>query len=172
MRRFSTPSLAPDISAYPHNCVLSLPYPLFPAPTLAALPLSQLAAQLAAHRHTFALEDAANFYQLMQTAWARGGSGRGRNVSPYDPRASESLMLSNMTIARIVDIDWTGAGAGVGKTVCRYKGVLTGLPLSFANVATVAGKLPDGALVLDLALSKKRMGMFEARVRELIVDAE
>ncbi|KAF5315177.1 hypothetical protein D9619_007455 [Psilocybe cf. subviscida] len=171
VRRFSSPSTQ-NIASYPHNCVLSLPYPLFPAPTLAALPLSTLAAQLASHRHAFTLEDAADFYRLMQRAWHLGGSGRGRNVSPYDPRAHENLMLSNMTIARIVDIDWTGAGAGVGKTVCRYKAALTGLPLWFTNIATVAGKLPDGSLVLDLAFSKKRMDMFEARVRELIAEAD
>lgn len=87
-------------------------------------------------------------------------------------RASESLVLSNMTIARIVDIDWTGAGAGVGKTVCRYKAALTGLPLWFTNIATVAGKLPNGSLVLDCAFSAKRIKVMETMVRDLIMDAD
>jgi len=38
---------------------------------------------------------------------------------PYDTRANETMVVSRMSIARIVDINWTGLGSK--RTARRYK---------------------------------------------------
>jgi hypothetical protein len=71
-----------------------------------------------------------------------------------------------MSIARIVDIDWTGVG---GKTtICRYKSILSDNPVLISNILTIAGRTHDGGIVLDVVLNKKRLIRLEAEVQKLI----
>jgi hypothetical protein len=85
---------------------------------------------------------------------------------PGDSDAQEIFTVTNMSIARIVNIDWTGVG---GKTtLCRYKGVLTNNIPPFTNLLTIAGRTHDGGTVMDVVLSKKRLARLEAGVQELL----
>jgi hypothetical protein len=85
---------------------------------------------------------------------------------PGNSDAQEIFTVSNMSIARIVDIDWTGVG---GKTtLCRYKAVLADKIPSFTNLLTIAGRTHDGGTVMDVVLSKKRLARLEAGVQGLL----
>jgi hypothetical protein len=85
---------------------------------------------------------------------------------PGDSDAQEIFTVTNMSIARIVNIDWTGVG---GKTtLCRYQSVLTNNIPSFTNLLSIAGRAHDGGTVMDVVLSKKRLARLEAEVQELL----
>jgi hypothetical protein len=85
---------------------------------------------------------------------------------PHDPVANEPLAVTNMSIAPIVNIDWTGVG---GKsTICQYKYVVADGPIFLTNHITIAGCTHDGSTVVDVVLSKKRLARLEAEVQRLI----
>ena len=87
-------------------------------------------------------------------------------VIPFNLQAQETFIVSNVSIARIVNIDWTGVG---GKTtVCRYKYILTDGPMNATNIITIAGRGHDGSTIMDVVLSKKRLARVEAAVQELL----
>jgi hypothetical protein len=77
-------------------------------------------------------------------------SRRFRAVMPYDIRADETIVVSNMSIARIVDINETGLGGK--RTVCRCK-TLNESPLLISNLVTITGWLGDGHMFWMLSLT-------------------
>jgi len=89
---------------------------------------------------------------------------------PYDTRANETMVVSRMSIARIVDINWTGSGSK--RTARRYKTILDESPLLISNIVTIAGRLGDGHTVLDVVLNRKRGRLLEMELARLIVDAQ
>ena len=97
-------------------------------------------------------------------------SRRFKAVMPYDTRADETMVVSNMSIARIVDINWTGLGGK--QTVCRYKTILSESPLLISNIMTIAGRLGDGHTVLDVVLNQQRRQLLEMELEKLIAYAQ
>lgn len=85
---------------------------------------------------------------------------------PLNINAQEILTVTNVSIARIVDIDWTGVGGK--KTVCRYKYGLSDGLMYMTNALTIAGRTHDGGTVLDVVLNKRRLARLEAEVQELV----
>jgi hypothetical protein len=61
------------------------------------------------------------------------------------------MVVWNMTIARIVDINWTGLGGK--RTVCRYQKTLSESPLLISD-RTITGRLGDGRMDLDVVLNQ------------------
>jgi len=85
---------------------------------------------------------------------------------PFTPDSREILTVTNMSIGRIVDINWTGVG---GKnTLCRYQVALTDTSFVMTNLLAIGGRTHDGAIVLDVVLGRKRLARLEAGVQELI----
>lgn len=85
---------------------------------------------------------------------------------PFNLQAQETFTVSNVSIARIVNIDWTGVGGRT--TVSRYKYVLTDGPMFMSNILTIAGRGHDGSMIMDVVLSKNRLARIEAAVQELL----
>lgn len=82
---------------------------------------------------------------------------------PYHADAQETLAVSNTSITRTADIDWTGAG---GKTtLCRY---MDDCPALLTNRLFLAGRAHDGGTILDVVLTKARLARLKAGVQELI----
>lgn len=85
----------------------------------------------------------------------------------FNPSMNESAVMSNMAIANIANINWTGTGAG--RTLCNYKTTIWGSPLvKLVNVITIFGYLDDGSLVLELNLGQKRFERLATEVQCLI----
>ncbi|KAF8900296.1 hypothetical protein CPB84DRAFT_1779309 [Gymnopilus junonius] len=158
-----------NLGQYAHNCFIPIPYPLFTVEELKATPVHTLAYKLASARSSLSIGHAIEVYNSLQEC-VRDSKSSFRKVLPIDLRADESMSMSNMSIARIVDIDWTGAGGG--KTICRYKELITGSPILISNIVTIAGRLHDGSTVLDVVLNSKRMKVLEGEVGKLIKAAE
>ncbi|KAF5315348.1 hypothetical protein D9619_007488 [Psilocybe cf. subviscida] len=164
-----------SLADYPHNCFIPIPYPVFTTAELQSIPLHTLATRLARARGTLSIAHAAHVYDLLQDAAAprRKGINSFRAVMPYNKDANENLAMSNMSIARIVDINWSGItraeeGKTTGKTVCRYKKVFTDSPMLVGNIVTIAGRRADGSLVVDVVLAKRKMQVLKDAVNLLI----
>lgn len=147
---------------YPHNCFLPLPYPIISVEELQSTPLHVLAHSFAAARNSLSMAHSISMYNTCLNAV------KDKHIVaplPFNDDAQETLAVSNMSIARIVDIDWTGVG---GKTtLCRYKYAVNDGPL-FTNLLTIAGRTHDGGVVLDIVLTKNRLARLEAEVQELL----
>ena len=164
-----------SLADYPHNCFIPIPYPVFTTAELRAIPLHVLATRLARARGTLSIAHAAHVYGLLQGAAAPRPKGINsfRAVMPCNKEAKENLAMSNMSVARIVDIDWSGLtraeeGKTTGKTVCRYKKLLTDSPVLIGNLVTIAGRRADGSLVLDVILTKRKMKALKDGLNHLI----
>ena len=156
------------LTHYAHNCFIPIGYPIFTVTRLKAIPLHHLAYELAKARSELSLGHAVQVYKLLEESMKP--SRRFRAVMPYDTRADETIVVSNMSIARIVDIDWTGLGGK--RTICRYKTILSESPLLISNIVTIAGRLGDGHTVLDVVLNQKRRELLEMELERLIVNAQ
>ena len=163
-RMFSDAGLAD----YAHNCFIPIGYPIFTVARLKDTTLHHLAYKLAKARSELSLGHAVQVYKLLQESTKP--SRRFKAVMPYDTRADETMVVSNMSIARIVDINWTGLGGK--RTVCRYKTMLSESPLLISNIVTIAGRLGDGHTVLDVVLNQKRRQLLEMELEKLTVDAQ
>ncbi|KAF8959163.1 hypothetical protein BDZ97DRAFT_1667587 [Flammula alnicola] len=159
------------LKQYAHNCFIPIPYPILTVAELKATPVHSLAYKLASVRSALSLGHAIQVYTLLQDS-VKPSSGffNFRAVLPYDPSADESMSMSNMSIARIVDIDWSGVGGG--RTICRYKTILSESPILISNIVTIAGRLDDGSTVLDVVLNRRRMRSLEEGVAKLIKAAD
>ncbi|KAF8956572.1 hypothetical protein BDZ97DRAFT_1925372 [Flammula alnicola] len=154
-----------QLNDYPHNCIVPMTYPVLTVAEVTTLPLPSLAYRFAQSRKSLSEEDAVEFYKVLRRA-----VGTSKTATPYDIRADENIMMSNVIIARIVDIDWSGADAG--RTVCRYKTILNSSRINFTNVVTIAGKLADGTLVVDVVFNEKRVRVLEDEVEKLIAESK
>ena len=152
-----------NLNQYPHNCFLPIPYPTITVGELQSLPLHVLAHSFATTRSSLTPAHPLSLYNTLVNA---SKDKRVLGLLPFNPDAHETLTMSNMSIARIVDIDWTGVGGKA--TICRYKSILSDNPVLISNVLTIAGRTGDGGTVLDVVLNKKRLVRLEAEVRKLI----
>ena len=155
------------LSRYPHNCFLPIPYPTTSVGDLQSTPLHALARSLATARNSLSFAHPVSLYNN----YLKGSKDKNIvGMIPGDSDAQEIFTVTNMSIARIVDIDWTGVG---GKTtLCRYQGVLADKIPTFTNLLTIAGRTHDGGTVMDVVLNKKRLARLEAGVEELLRNSE
>ena len=93
------------LAHYARNCFISIAYPIFPLARLKAIPLHHLAYELAKARSKLPPGHTVQVYKLLEESMKL--STRLKAVIPYDIRANETMVVSNMSIARIVDI-WLG----------------------------------------------------------------
>ena len=156
------------LAHYAHNCFIPIGYPIFTVARLKAIPLHHLAYELAKARSELSLGHAVQVYKLLEES--AKPSRHFKAVMAYDTRADETMVVSNMSIARIVDINWSGLGGK--RTVCRYKTILSEAPLLISNIVTIAGRLDDGHTILDVVLNQKRRQLLEKALEKLIVDAQ
>ena len=155
------------LDQYTHNCFIPIAYPLFTIAELKATPIHSLAHKLASARSTLSISQALCVYNhLKDCAKPRKNLFDAKFVVPYHIDADENLCMSNMSIARVADINWRGLGGG--RTLCRYKSLLTESPILMSNIATIAGRLDDGAVILDVVLNRRRMKCLEDEVHRLV----
>ena len=155
------------LDQYSHNCFIPIAYPLSTIAELKATPIHSLAHKLASARSTLAVGQALCVYNhLKDCAKPRKNMFDAKFVVPYHIDADENLCMSNMSIARVADINWRGLGGG--RTLCRYKSLLTESPILMSNIATIAGRLDDGAVILDVVLNRRRMKCLEDEVHRLV----
>ncbi|KJA13412.1 hypothetical protein HYPSUDRAFT_1078965 [Hypholoma sublateritium FD-334 SS-4] len=158
LRRFFNGSLA----EYPHNCVMPLPYRPYTAHELRHISISDLAYHFYQARQSFTEEQALQCYNLMLE-----GAKTRRFTMFFNPSVNESAVMSNMIIANIANVNWTGTGAG--RTLCSHKITVLRSPLAkLVNVITILGYLDDGSLVLELNFGQKRFERLAMEVQCLI----
>lgn len=155
------------LDQYAHNCFIPIAYPLFTIAELKATPIHTLAYKLASARSTLSIGQALCVYDhLKDCAKPRESLFDAKFVVPYHVDADENLCMSNMSIARVADVNWRGLGGG--RTLCRYKSLITGSPILMSNIVTIAGRLDDGAIILDVVLNSRRMKCLEDEVHRLL----
>jgi hypothetical protein len=151
-----------ELSEYPHNCVIPLPYERYTAHELQTTSLPDLAHQFSRARQSFAVEDALRCHDTMLDALANK-----RRLLFFDPNVTESAVLTNVCIANIANINWTGTGAG--RTLCRYKMSLREPPLTkLTNMITIVGYLDEGSLVIQTSLTQKRFDRLKGEIQRLM----
>ncbi|KAF6762428.1 hypothetical protein DFP72DRAFT_875910 [Ephemerocybe angulata] len=85
---------------------------------------------------------------------------------PSHPDAQDSLTISNVSASRILEADWHATGAR--RTVCGYRYQMTPTGVVFSNAISIAGRLDDGSVVIDVTLNTQRMRLIEEEVTRLI----
>ncbi|KAF8900294.1 hypothetical protein CPB84DRAFT_1680646 [Gymnopilus junonius] len=151
---------------YMHNCFIPNQYQIFTVAELQVLPLHVLAAKIAASKSVTSLSHGLLTYKYLHIS-AQPSRSLIR-VVPYDisPNVDENLTISNMTTANVVQFDWSGVGGG--RTLCRYKKVMSPAPVLATNVVTISGQLEDGRMVIDVAVSRRKMKSLEVAISRLI----
>ena len=153
------------LNNYPHNCVVPLPYPILTVAQLKATPLYELSYHLAQKRQSFTVEEPLKARERLESVFTSN-----KFAIPLVRGVNENIILSNVCIANIVNINWTGMGAG--RTICRYKTLLTDYPVRVMNLVTASGYLDGGTLVLDVNLIKRRLKRLEAEIARLVDEPE
>ncbi len=155
------------LDQYTQNCFIPISYPLFTIAELKATPIHSLAHKLACARSTLSVGQALCVYNhLKDCAKPRKNFLDAKIVVPYHIDADENLSMSNMSIARIADINWRGLGGG--RTLCRYRSLITESPILMSNIVTIAGRLDNGAIILDVVLNRRRMKRLEDEEHRLV----
>ena len=155
-----------DLKNYSHNCFVPIPIPLFTVKDIQTTPVHRLAHIFATARSSLSISEAVSIYRDVYQGFK---PSRTKMILPYDERSDENMIMSNMSIARMVDINWTGLGGG--KTVCRYK-ALIGTPVLASNVVTITGRLADGSTLLDLVLNREKTRKIEAEIQRILKEVE
>ncbi|KAF8158461.1 hypothetical protein B0H34DRAFT_656837 [Crassisporium funariophilum] len=155
-----------DLQYYPHNCVIPLPYPMFTTRELAVTSVACLASKIATVRSSFCEEDALRAQKKLYNTIKMK-----RSILACNTITADTINLTNMSIANIVNIDWTGAGSG--RTLCRYKSVLNEhSPIQLTNITAIVGYLDDGTLLLDVHYPRRRLDKLEGAMRRLIEEVK
>lgn len=133
---------------------------------LQSIPLHYLAYTFARARESLSLDHTISLYNTCLNALK---SKYIVATIPINGSAQEELTVSNLSIARISDMNWTGVGGKA--TVCSYRSMLTNGPVTGCNFIAISGRTPDGGTIFDLILNKKRLAQLEAGVHQLIEDS-
>jgi hypothetical protein len=128
------------LTHYAHNCFIPIDYPIFTAARPKANPLHHPVNEFAKARLELSLGHAVQVHKLLEESTQP--SRRLRAVMPYDIRADETAVVSNISIARVVDINWTGLGGK--RTMRRYKTFLSEFPLLVSDIVTTLGGWATG----------------------------
>ncbi|KAJ3511176.1 hypothetical protein NMY22_g15732 [Coprinellus aureogranulatus] len=142
------------IMSYPHNAFTPLPYPALPASEIRAFSLQGLSTLLATARQSLSKAHVAAAYKKLRTPHI-----------PAHPDAQDSVTVSNVSASRILESDWTAAGAK--RTLCGYRYQMTPTGVVLANAVYIAGRLDDGSIVLDVTLNSQKMKLLELEVQRL-----
>ncbi|KAG6836619.1 hypothetical protein H0H93_005962 [Arthromyces matolae] len=126
----------PSMSQYIHNAFVPLPYPSMTVGQLNKYTLPELSRVLADARATLAIPHVISSYNALESVTA----------FPANPKASENVVVSNVSASRILESDWSAIGAG--RTVCGYRYQLTPNELLMTNTVYIAGRLDDGSVVM------------------------
>lgn len=149
-----------QLTEYPHNAWVPLPYPVFSVQDLNRLSISQIAKRLAQSREALSIFDVISAYKTMdQFALS----------APGHPDADETFLVSNVSASRILETDWSKAGSR--GTICSYRYSITPTELPLANAAYISGRLSDGRVVLDVTFSKPRLALLLKETERLIAEA-
>ncbi|KAF9474074.1 hypothetical protein BDN70DRAFT_936933 [Pholiota conissans] len=151
-----------ELSDYPHNIIIPIPYKRYASSELQKTSLLDLAYQFSVARREFVIEDVLRCYDIMLE-----GVATKRPFLFFDPNVDESSVLTNACIANIANINWTGTGGG--RTLCRYKTSIRKPPLTnLTNIITIAGYLDNGSLVIQSSLTKVRFERLKQSIRKLL----
>jgi len=153
-----------DLNQYAHNCFIPLPYPIFTVAEIKVLPLHHLAYKLAKATSELSLGHAMQVYKLLEESIKP--SPTIKTIFINDSRADETLLVSNMSFGRVVDIDWSGLGGK--RTVCMCKPFLGESSLLLSNAVTIDGTLGDGHIMMDVVLNRRRMQILEEELEKLV----
>ncbi|KAF5371956.1 hypothetical protein D9615_008116 [Tricholomella constricta] len=145
----------PAILQYPHNAFVPLPYPSMTVAELQSQPLHVLTHTLALARTALSMPHVLSSYSALTSLTA----------FPANPKAHETLVVSNVSASRILEADWRPLGAV--RTVCGYRYQLTPTELLMTNGVYIAGRLDDGSVVLDVSLNRVRVELLARAVLEL-----
>ncbi|KAJ2914461.1 hypothetical protein MD484_g5926, partial [Candolleomyces efflorescens] len=150
--------LAPSdpIASYTHNAFMPLPYPVLSVDDIRSSSLHDLTDLFAASRLGLSKDHIVAAYKLVKLPTL---------LFPSHPDAYESLTVSNVSASRILESDWSATGAK--RTLCGYRYQLTPTEVLFTNAIYIAGRLDDGSVVLDVALTKYRAALLEEEVKRL-----
>lgn len=143
---------------------------MFTVAELKATPVHLVAYKLAKARAALSVAHSRQIYKYLEDcAKPRKGILDIKAVITCHADADENLSVSNMSIARVVDINWTGLGGQ--RTLCRYKSLISEVPVLISNTVTIAGRLDNGTTVVDVVLNQRRMRRLEAEVLKLVDQA-
>ncbi|KAH6918021.1 hypothetical protein BKA70DRAFT_1416046 [Coprinopsis sp. MPI-PUGE-AT-0042] len=149
-----------ELALYPHNCITGLRYPTLTCKEVNILPLHEISHRLAQARSGSRIDDMVASYKCYQEA-------EKLTIAiplPQHQKANEHITMSNVSVARICDLDWTPAG---GKRVlAHYK--MFPHPFPVINILGINGRLDNGDLVLNAELNKRRGQRLEEAFRKLV----
>ena len=147
---------------YPHNSFVPLPYPLLIVSQIRSTSLADLTLLLTESRVSFSRSPrhlAQAYTQILHPS----------SFFPGHPEAEDEIAVSNVSASRILESDWTPAGAK--RTVCGYRYQLVPTEILFTNAVYFAGRLDDGSVVLDTTVNKHRLGLLEEEIKRLVAEA-
>jgi hypothetical protein len=145
-----------SMANYPHNAFLPLPYPTLTVKELNSLSVSEFTLGLSQARHKLALDHVLSAHQFMS---------KNPLTMPVHPDAQETLIISNVSLSRILEADWSAIGSQ--GTVCGYRFSATPNKLVVGNTAYISGRLSDSSTVLDVNLNKVRMQNLTKAIEKL-----
>ncbi|EFI27061.1 hypothetical protein CC1G_15190 [Coprinopsis cinerea okayama7 len=138
-----------QFALYPHNCVTTLRCTPISVHDLLSLPLHHLAHRVAKARFSGSrIADCVGVYHLLKQADKQNGY-----IAPVHADADESFIMSNVSVARISDLDFRGAGGG--RTVCHYRFFPTP-SFRVNNLWGNNGRLENGDLVINAIVDDGR----------------
>ncbi|KAJ2928501.1 hypothetical protein H1R20_g8575, partial [Candolleomyces eurysporus] len=144
------------IASYTHNAFIPLPYPILSVAEVRSSTLHDLTDLFATSRLGLSKDHIVAAYKLVKLPTL---------LFPSHPDAYDSLTVSNVSASRILESDWSATGAK--RTLCGYRYQLTPTEVLFTNAIYIAGRLDDGSVVLDVALTKVRVALLEEEVKKL-----
>jgi len=160
-RRFFSEALKLD--RYLHNFFFPMPYPLISVGELQSSPLHVIAHSFAAARSSMTISHPLTVYNCLLDASKDKKNSR---LLLCHPEAEETLSVSNTSVTRLIDVDWTCAG---GKTtLCRYVPNVSEGDIIVTTNTCLFGQRHDGGIILDVIQNKARLSRLEAAVQELI----
>ncbi|KAG2008353.1 hypothetical protein CC2G_013792 [Coprinopsis cinerea AmutBmut pab1-1] len=136
---------AGELKLYPHNCVTVLRSNPISVHDLSTLPLHKIAYLLAKARSSSTrIPEAVALYELFSEAERRSGY-----LLPIHKEADQQFIMSNVSVARVSDLDFRSAGGG--RVLCHYKCFPTP-PFRVTNLVGNNGRLDNGDLIVNCVL--------------------
>ena len=155
-----------DLTHYPHNTFVPLLIPRLSVEKIRSTPVHKLAYNIAIARDSFSISEPVSVYRDVFPAFRKSNM---KAMLLYYGLLDETLIISNTSSARTVEINWTAVGGG--KTICRYQ-ILNSYPLSVANLVNITGRLADGSALLDVVLNREKMRVISEEVQRILKEVE